>query len=223
MRRMNQMNNDSPLMLDVIRGRGGIAAGYFTPTNEESQVDTGTATLVSVVSRKHHANGDFDITLDTSAAIDGLVTVEPRINSVPHQIVFTFSRSINSVGVISAVDSTGANFGRVTAAVSGNTVVVAIAGASDKKRVTVSISEINGTTVSASVNMGFLIGDLNSSRTVTGTDVNSFPARNGFIASTTLSSGFPLFTWDLNLSGVIEGSAGMVDLLLCQNNSGSSI
>lgn len=164
----------------------------------------GPPALASVVSRKQHANGIFDIPLDVSQAISASITVEPRSNVGGHQIVFVFDRLITSVGAITCLDSTSAAFGAAVMSFGGNSVIVNISGAPDVKRARITVAGINGT-VAAAINVGFLIGDVNNSRNVSTTDLTAITARNG---QEVLASDINRIRCDINLSGVIEGGVG---------------
>jgi hypothetical protein len=175
-------------------------------------------TLLSVVSRKTHGTvGDFDIVLDQTQALGALVTTEPRTGT--HRIVFNFDGPVTNPGSATALDSLGAAFGSVSTAALGNSVVVTIIGAPDVKRVAVALTGVNGVT-NAAINAGFLIGDVNNSRSVSSADIVGVRARNG--QATTSAN----MRYDEDLSGLIEASATggpNADLLLVQTNSGQVI
>ena len=72
--------------------------------------------LRAVQSRKVHASaGTFDLPIDTTQAIGGSVTVEPRSIGLGHMIVFQFDGPITSAGAVSAVDGSGALIASTTA------------------------------------------------------------------------------------------------------------
>ncbi len=172
-------------------------------------------TLVGVNSRKTHgAAGVFDLPIDTAAPLNGALTVEPRDVGAGHQIVFEFNNAITSVGGATTTDSammTGIGSPMVTFA--GNEVTVTLTGAVlVNKRLTISLSGVNGAGT-ASVNVGFLMGDMDNTRSVTGGDVLLVKGKSG--QSTNLSN----FTFDIDASGAI--SAG--DILLVKGRSGTSL
>ncbi len=170
--------------------------------------------LVSVVSRKTHGGaGDFDITLDMTALIGGAITVEPRDNSVAHRIVFTFDRAITVAGTPTSVDSLGNAFGTPSAVAVGSTVIVSITGAPDRKRAVISLASVNGN-ASASINVGFLIGDVNNSRFVNLADLNGISVRNGQSVTTANKQ------YDINLDGTVTTA---LDRAMATLNSGTSI
>lgn len=156
------------------------------------------STLPIISSRRYHgvALYPFDKILDQTQAIGDSVSVEPRMTTpdyvqaaanpncyagpvLPSFIVFAIAEPVVSVGTPTAVDSLGNNYGSsVTASILGNMVIVRIDGGVNAKRVTVTAPNINGATT-LSVSVGFLIGDLNNSRTVTGTDITTSRSRNG--------------------------------------------
>lgn len=177
------------------------------------------ANLLSVVSRKTHgAAGDFDVPLDHTIAIGSAVSVEPRVGP-NHKIIFTFDQPITAPGSVSCLDSLGAAFGAAVASAVGNTVVVDIAGAPDAKRAAINLSNVNGAT-SAAVNAGFLVGDINNSRIVNITDLNSISVNDNQPASATVVSGQPQFRRDVDLDGVITAAS---DRIIAAVNSGVAI
>jgi len=77
-------------------------------------------------------------------------------------------------------------------------VEVTLAGVDDNRRVTVQLTGVNGS-ATASASIGFLVGDINGSGRVTGTDISAVKARSGAV----LSAGNN-FLFDLNLNGTIS-------------------
>lgn len=155
--------------------------------------------LVAVQSRKNHAAaGDFDIPITTGVPIGGAVTVESRAIGAGHRIVFQFNIPVTATGTATAIDSMSMSIGSVSAMISGNDVIVTLTGIPDNRRVTVSLTNVNGVGVNASASMGFLVGDANGSRGVNITDVNGVKIRAGQVAGPTN------FRFDTNASGTIN-------------------
>ena len=158
-------------------------------------------TLSAVKSRKNHgAAGDFDLLLDTTILIiSGAVTVESRSNGASHLIVFQFTNPITATGVAAAVNGSGApiTIGAVTFL--GNDVSVTLTGVAENSRATVSLVGVNGI-LNPSVSLGFLIGDVNNTRSVNSSDISSVKARSG--QTTDLTN----FKFDVNASGAINSS-----------------
>ena len=151
--------------------------------------------LTSVRSRKSHGSvGSFDLPLDTSQAVGGLVTVEPR-NGSSHDIVFQFNGPVTSPGNVSITP-----FGTVSASPLGNEVLVTVTNVPDKKRVTVTLTNVNGSTPPTPVSIGFLVGDVNNSRSVNLDDVRGVKSRSGQTADAWN------FKYDVNASGAINSS-----------------
>jgi hypothetical protein len=174
----------------------------------------GAVSLTGVVSRKVHGSaGTFDIAIDSTQAITSSITIEPRDIGAGHKVVFQFSGPVTSVGSVSLLDVSNASIGSATAAVVGSTVEVTITGVPDAKRVRVSIGNVNGAGVNASASIGFLVGDVNSSRSVTSADVNRVKGKMG---STVTSA---TFIYDVTASGAIDSS----DLSATKLRSGLSI
>jgi len=156
---------------------------------------TTPTSLVAVKSRiQHGAAGSFDLTLDLSQPANGNVTVESRVTSSGHSLVFQFSDAVTSIESASVIPS-----GNATATYSGNEVIVALSGLTNAQRITVSLSGINGTG-SAQASFGLLTGDINSSRSVNATDISGIKARSG---QTVNDSNF---RFDLNASGGINAT-----------------
>lgn len=171
-------------------------------------------TLVEVQSRKTHgAAGTFDLPLDEAQPIGGNVTVEPRAIGTGHRIVFQFNSPITSTGSVSCVDASNAAVGSASAVAAGNDVQVTLTGVPDAKRVTVSLSNVNGLGGSVSVSMGFLLGDVNGSRSTSSADVL---AVKGQAARAVNSSNF---LDDVNLTGGITAT----DILAVKGRSGQGL
>jgi len=169
-------------------------------------------TFVSAVSRRvHGAAGTFDQPLSTvlPPTINHNPTTEPR-QGPAQTIVFTFDKPLNAATV--TVTEGTATAGAPTFA--GNSVVVALSNVTDRQYVTVSLGNVvsvdGGTGGSASVRVGFLTGDANSSRLVAVTDL--------VVVNNQL--GKPLtalnFLSDVNTSGIIT----VLDKVVVNNNLG---
>ncbi len=172
----------------------GAASSSVAVTPVSPIAFTGT-----VVSRKSHgAAGSYPITLNNTADINGAIGVEPRLpGSGGHVIVFGFTSAVSSVGSATVVDALGAPVGSAVATAVGNTVEVSLSGIPDNQRVLVSVTGVNGS-AGAAVAMGFLIGDTNNSRRVTGADISAIKSR---IGQPIASGNNRLF--DLNLDGAV--------------------
>lgn len=156
--------------------------------------------LNAVQSRKTHGQaGDFDLLLDTAPIISGPVTVEPRTSGGAHLIVFQFNGLISATGSVSVVGSSGMPIGTSSVTSSGNDVLVTLTGVADNSRATVSLANVNGT-LNPSASIGFLIGDVNNSRSVNSSDISSVKARSGQTTDATN------FKFDINASGAINSS-----------------
>ncbi len=179
------------------------ALGASLPSAALSVTPSATAPLVliDVVSRKTHGSaGDFDLPLETLPAIGGAVSVEPRAIGAGHTVVYRFSDIVSSSGTASAVGAQSMPVGTISSVtVSDNSVLVTLTGIADGQRATVSLSGVNVST-SATVSLGFLVGDVNSSRSVNASDISGVKARIGQTANTSN------FMFDFNTSGVINSA-----------------
>jgi hypothetical protein len=132
--------------------------------------------------------------------IGGAVTVEPRAIGTGHTLVFQFDTAITAIGGISAVDGNGAPIGSVmVGSLGGQEIIVTLTGIPDNSRVKTRLTAVNGS-ADIAVSVGFLIGDANGSRSITGGDVSAVKARSG----QTINSSNYLF--DVNTSGSITAA-----------------
>ncbi len=156
-------------------------------------------TLTGVQSRKDHGSaGTHNLPLDTSVAITGSVSVEPRVIGAGHRIVFAFSDTVTAMGSATVVNGVGQSMAANLSS-SGNEVTVTLPGVPDNSRVLVTLTNVNGT-AGGGVAVGFLVGDVNNSRSVNAADISGVKARSGQL--TTASN----FKFDLNASGTINAS-----------------
>ena len=160
---------------------------------------TAPLTLGAVRSRKTHIGvGSFDLLLDSTAPVAGSVTVEPRKIDAGHTIVFQFNTAIGTAGTVTA--SRGATTWTATPVTSGTDVLVTLPVVADNNRVTVALTNVNGVAGTYSTSVGFLVGDVNNSRSVNSSDISSVKASSG---QTTNAINF---LRDLNSSGAINSS-----------------
>ena len=168
--------------------------------------------LLSVVSRKLHGATPFEMTIAHTLPITGLVTVEPRVIGGGHTLVFRFDNTVSSVGAATALDAMMNIAGNATVTPSGNDAIVTLTSVADNKRLTVTLTGINGSGT-ASASMGFLVGDVNNTRSVTASDISSVKARSGQTA-TALN-----FQFDVNATGAITAS----DISAVKARSGATL
>ena len=187
---VNGVTYDCSIVATNVAGPGP-ASGSVQVTPSSSIALTG------VLSRRTHgAAGPFAINIDTAQAIDGAVTVESRAIGAGHQIVFVFDQPVTVAGSASATDAGSMPIGSASVMAAGNEVTVTLTGIPNASRVTVSLTGVNGS-ASAAASLGFLVGDINHSRTVTAADVSAIRARSGHVAAQ------DNFQFDLNMSGTI--------------------
>jgi hypothetical protein len=157
----------------------------------------GPFALVSVLSRKSHGTaGIFDLPINKNVALGGAVTVEPRAIGSGHTLVFEFSAPVVSVGGVTALDAAFAPVGSATFVRSGNFVVVTLTGVADNRRANITLANVN-TSLTASAPIGFLVGDVNSTRAVNASDIAGAKAQSG-VSVSALN-----FRSDVNASGAI--------------------
>ena len=194
--------NNGTLYTCSVTASNAIGTSPASGTVTVTPSATVAPTLIGVVSRKTHgATGAFDVVIDTAPVITGLVSVEPRTIGNGHTIMFQFNNTINASGTIAVVDGSGASLG-ASAFAPGNdaTVTVTIPSLADNKRITLTLTGVNGTVNPNPVSMGFLVGDVNNTRSVNSSDISAVKARSG---QTTTGANFK---FDVNASGAINSS-----------------
>ncbi len=165
---------------------------YFQPVTQVS--------LTGVKSRKTHgASGVFDLPIDPTVAIGGNVTVEPRNAAGNATLVFVFNSPVSSIGSVSATDGSGGSLSASVEGIAGNEVAISLPAIAERSRAQVLLNGVNGV-LDASAAIGFLIGDINNSRSVNASDISGVKARAG---QTTNASNF---RFDLNASGGINAT-----------------
>jgi hypothetical protein len=171
--------------------------------------------LQSVVSRFTHGNGagTFDLPLSTSSRV-----VEPRTDfSGNYTIVFNFDKPVNAGNAsVTAHNPSGAGSVSSTS-FSGNSMIVSLTGVTDQQTLTVSASGAAGTqtqsAAASSVQIGFLIGDVNQDAVVNVGDTIQVQNNAGVTLDNTN------FQNDVNTDGAVN----VGDTTIVRNNSGHSV
>ncbi len=187
----------------------------FNPSSGQHEEDvyyvrvapsTSGLTLLSAASRlTHGAAGTFDIAMP----LTGTSGVEDRSAAGSFLAVFTFDAQVTSgnAAVVGGTATAG------TPTFSGNEMRVPLTSVADIQIVTIEISNVNGGGGTADVNFGFLIADVNASRTVDRPDQTQIQTdRNQIVNGSN-------FRDDINLSGVVDRP----DQSAVQANRGHSI
>ncbi len=178
------------------------ALGGSPASNVSNSATPLELSLMSARSRKNHGGTVKDILIDPLMAIDGNVTTEPRIIGFGHQLVFQFNVAVGQPGTASAVDTAMTPVG-ATAVVNlaaANEVIVTLSGIADNQRSRVTLANVDGLPTQFQISLGFLLGDVNNTRTVNSSDISGVKARSG--QQTDNSN----FRFDVNLSGAINSS-----------------
>jgi hypothetical protein len=161
--------------------------------------------LVSAASRLFHTGiGNFDVAMP----LTGPTGVEDRQAS-NYNILLTFDQAVTS-GMVAATSGT-ASVGAPT--FSGNTMTVPLSGITDPEVVGLTVNSINGQSTTASVNVGFLVGDANADRVTNGGDTVVVRGLAGADVDGTN------FRADVNLDGLINGG----DTVIVRGKSGNSL
>jgi hypothetical protein len=168
---------------------------------------TAPLALLAVKSRKlHGAAGLCELPIDAGVAANGAISIEPRNPAQSHQITFAFNAPIDSIGAVTGADESSAAL-PLTFAKSGAELTLILPPLGNGKRATLAVAEINGIALNAAATVGFLIGDINGSRTVNAGDISAIKA----IANRPYDVRNCLR--DLNLSGQVDnGDLGVVKL-----------
>ncbi len=154
----------------------------------------------TVQSRKlHGVAGLFVVPINPATPIGGAIAIEPRSIGSGHQVAFTFNNPPTSLTALTVLDAGGQPVGSASPSFAGNDLVITLTGVPDGKRVTITATGVNGA-INVSASLGFLLGDVNGSGTVTATDIAAIKSRS--TQSTTLTN----FRADLNTSGAISSA-----------------
>ncbi len=186
---------------DAVAGGRITSVSFQLSSGFRGQIDAPPAllNLLSVVSRKLHGTTPFEVVIDHTLPIGGLITVEPRTIGTGHTLVFRFDNAVTSVGAATALDALMGVAGTASVVASGNDAIVTLTNVTDNKRLTVTVNGVNGAST-ASAPVGFLVGDVNNTRSVTASDISGVKARSG---QTTTSLNF---RFDVNVTGAINAS-----------------
>ena len=174
--------------------------------------------MASVVSRKTHGSltpppnglGDLTLNLDPTTA----ATIEPRqggSTSGNHTLVFAFASSLNAttpVASITATAATSSGTQNITATgslggLNQNEYTVNLTGVPNASHVNVTLNNVVdtvGNVGNVSVRMDVLLGDVDATGSVSGSDVNRVKAQVGAILTTTN------YKDDVDLTGSVSGS-----------------
>lgn len=175
----------------------------------------GSFALTKVLSRKTHgAFGVFELAIARNIVPSGPVTVEPRVVGLGHEIVFQFNNQISSTSTITATIGAAMPVAINNFAIVGNELRVPLPAGMvpNTSRVTVSAQIVApGFSNSVSATIGFLLGDVDSTRAVDTADVSAIKSRSGQRVSP------DNFRFDINTTGTINAS----DILATRARNGS--
>ena len=154
-------------------------------------------TFKQAVSRMMHGAADtFDLPISASGSLTAgtAITVEPRVSRASNafDVVFQFSSGVTSATATSTAGTA------TVGAVSGTEVTVHLTGVPDMTRVRVALPIVNGVANTASVNIGFLYGDVDGNRFTQTTDSTRVRARAAQTVNATN------FMYDVDANGFIQ-------------------
>ena len=163
--------------------------------------------LTSVVSRQVHGGaGTFDLPLSTSSR-----TIEPRDGSGSFTIVFNFDQPVTSGNATVSPAGPGSSV-----SFSGNSMIVSLTGVPDQNTYTIAAHNVSGpgtaTLISASAQVGFLIGDVNQDGAVNVGDTVIVRGAAGAVNGSN-------FLDDVNL----DGSINVGDTAIVRMDSGHGL
>ena len=166
--------------------------------------------LQSEASRMTHGSaGPFDLALSTTSRVS-----EPRNGSGNYTVVFNFNQPVNS----GTATFTGTNGGSVnTVTFNGNSMLVSLTGVGDPQTGTVTVNNVAGpgtaALATASVQIGFLIGDVNNDAMVNVGDTAQ--ERNNAGAAINNTN----FQFDVNIDGFIN----VGDTIVTRSKAGNGL
>ena len=199
------------LLSMIPRGRAAFLAAGLTLL----AFSASALTLTGVQSRKPHpsSGASFDLPIETRQALPDALSIESRAIGAAHTLVFQFDGTVTSAGNLSVIDDALALLPGGSAVASGNEVIVTLPAITDNRRITVTLDNINGTGLNASASLGFLVGDVNGSRTVNAADISAVKARSAQPASGANAR------FDVNASGTV----GAADIAALKARSGLAL
>lgn len=195
----------SGLTNGVTYGCSVIATNAMGPSVPSSSMDVtpfAPIALDRVVSRKLHGVVVGEVTLN-SEPVTGNVAVEPRLSTNGHQIVFVFTGDAGGIpGTVNVTDALGMAYGAVgaTAVANGSEVIVTLTNVPENTRLKVSLTNVAGSNIDASAALGFLVGDVNGSRSVNASDISAVKA------NLSLPATIARFRMDFNVDGTITSA-----------------
>lgn len=121
-------------------------------------------------------------------------TTQPRVIGAGHTVVFQFNDTITATGKVMA------SAGSASAVISATDVVVTLLNIIDNRRASVTLTNVNGAALNAFAATGFLVGDVNGTRSVNSSDISAIKARSGQPPTSAN------FQFDVNATGAINAS-----------------
>ena len=191
-----------------------VSVGFRVAGGYRGNVTVGPAVLnlLSVVSRKLHNGTAFDLNI-ANQPITGSITIEPRTIGAGHAIIFHFDATITAEGAASALDQAMNSAATVTLTRSGADVIATLNNVADNKRLTLTLTGVNATT-NVARSLGFLVGDVNNSKSVNAADIIAVKARTGTIVNA--GNAATVAKFDLNA----DGSITQADVSIAKARSG---
>jgi len=185
----------------------GTVSGFYDQTSGPGVCPAAPTapTLTGAVSRLH----GFDVAIPT----DGTLVTEPRNGAGNYQVILTFDAPVQS-GNATVSSGTGTPS---SVSFSGNNMIVNLTGVTDAQVLALTATGVTGTNggvlSSATMNLGFLVGDSSGNGTVSASDV----------AQVKSQSGQPLTQANARLDANNDGSLSSSDVALVKSRSGNTL
>jgi uncharacterized delta-60 repeat protein len=195
-----------PLANDILHSctvTASSAFGASMPSVPVSVMPSANAPLAIFFvrsSKVHGAAGSFALDIDFAQSLAGAVTVEPRTMGTGHQISIEFNAPVTTASTVSATNAASQTVGAATATFVDNRAEISLTGIPESSRLMITLTDVNGTGSNFLVPIGFLLGDVTKSGTVSAGDISAMKVRTGQVTN----SGNYLF--DVNLSGTINSA-----------------
>lgn len=203
---------------DAVAGGTIVSVSFQLSSGFRGTVNAPPAVLnlLSVFSRKLHSGLPFDLIVNDQP-LTGTITVEPRAIGVGYMVVFRFDNAITFEGTATALDAALNSAATVTLTRAGNDVIATLTNVADNKRLRITLTGVNNSATPIERSLGFLVGDVTSSRSVNAADISAVKANLGKLVNN--AGGIGVAKFDLNA----DGSITQADVSAAKARSGLAI
>lgn len=196
-------------------GRGSCVVQLDQNRNVGAEFDFIPEIVDAQSVKVHGTAGEHALPITLSVPLDGAITIEPRMAAPGHIVRIGILPAIQTIGQVLVLDSQSQTAGNATAEFTpGSTqLTLRLSNVADGKRVRIRLDDVNQTGVSPELTLGFLVGDVGGSATVSAADVAGQKAK-GIVVVPPLNARF-----DINLDGVLSEA----DLRMLKSRAGSTV